>query len=139
MCHHCIFLRGGLREENRAASIRHAEAAIVHGSDDAFALSFAGFSLGMDGHDRAAAFAAFEAALTVSPSSARTYIYGSLILGFAGEAERAIEWGERGMRLSPSMLGPSPLSTRLHSGTSIVAATRLRPMPLTRPSNPIRL
>jgi TolB-like protein len=101
MCHHCIFLRGGLREENRAASIRHAEAAIVHGSDDAFALSFAGFSLGMDGHDRAAAFAAFEAALTVSPSSARTYIYGSLILGFAGEAERAIEWGERGMRLSP--------------------------------------
>ena len=101
MCHHCIFLRGGLHEENRVASIRHAEAAIVHGSDDAFALSFAGFSLGMDGHDRAAAFAAFEAALTVSPSSARTYIYGSLILGFAGDAERAIEWGEQGMRLSP--------------------------------------
>jgi TolB-like protein len=101
MCHHCLFLRGGLREESRAASVRHAEAAILHGQDDAFALTFAGFSIGMDGHNRAAAFAAFAAALAVSPSSARTYIFGSVIFGFAGEAERAIEWGERGMRLSP--------------------------------------
>jgi tetratricopeptide (TPR) repeat protein len=101
MCHHCLFLRGGLREESRAASIRHAEAAILHGQDDALALTFAGFSIGMDGHNRPAAFAAFAAALAVSPSSARTYIFGSVILAFAGEAERAIDWGERGMRLSP--------------------------------------
>jgi tetratricopeptide (TPR) repeat protein len=40
-------------------------------------------------------------ALAVSPSSALTYILGSVILSFAGEAERAIEWGERGLRLSP--------------------------------------
>ena len=45
-----------------------------YGQDDALALTFAGFSIGMDGHDRAAAFAAFEAALAVSPSSALTYI-----------------------------------------------------------------
>jgi TolB-like protein len=101
ICHHCLFLRAGLHEESRAASIRHAQAAILHGQDDALALTFAGFSIGMDGHDRAAAFAAFEAALAVSPSSALTYILGSVILAFAGEAERAIEWGERGMRLSP--------------------------------------
>jgi TolB-like protein len=101
MCHHCLFLRAGLHEESRAASIRHAQAAIVHGQDDALALTFAGFSIGMDGHDRAAAFAAFEAALAVSPSSALTYILGSVIIGFAGEADRALEWGERGMRLSP--------------------------------------
>jgi tetratricopeptide (TPR) repeat protein len=101
ICHHCLFLRGGLREESRAASIHHAEAAILHGQDDALALTLAGFSIGMDGHNRAASFAAFEAALAVSPSSARTYIFGSVILAFAGEAERAIEWGERGMRLSP--------------------------------------
>ena len=82
-------------KRNRAASIRHARAAIAHGQDDALALTFAGFSIGMDGHDRAAAFAAFEAALAVSPSSALTYILGSVILGWAGEAERAIEWGER--------------------------------------------
>ena len=67
-----------------------------HGQDDALALTFAGFSIGMDGHDRAAAFTAFEAALAVSPSSALTYILGSVIFGWAGEAERAIEWASRG-------------------------------------------
>ena len=101
MCHHNLFLRAGLHDENRTASMRHAEAAIVHGQDDALALTFAGFSIGMDGHDQAAAFVAFEAALAVSPSSALTYILGSVILAWTGEAERAIEWGERGMRLSP--------------------------------------
>jgi TolB-like protein/tetratricopeptide (TPR) repeat protein len=101
MCHHCLFLRAGLHEESRAASIRHARSAIVHGQDDALALTFAGFSIGMDGHDHAAAFAALEAALAVSPSSALTYIVGGVILGWAGDAERAIEWGERALRLSP--------------------------------------
>jgi adenylate cyclase len=101
MCHHNRFLRAGLREEDRAASIRCARAAIVYGQDDALALTFAGFSIGMDAHDRAAAFAAFEAALAVSPSTASTYILGSVILGWSAEAERAIDWGERGMRLSP--------------------------------------
>jgi len=100
-CHHIIFLRGGLSEEHRKASIRHAEAAITYGQDDALALSFAGFVIGMDKHDRSAAFTAFEAALAVSPSSAITYFLGSILLGWAGEAERAIEWGERGLRLSP--------------------------------------
>jgi TolB-like protein len=101
MCRHNLFLRAGLREEDRAASIRHAQAAIAHGQDDALALTFAGFSIGMDGHDRAAAFAAFEAALAVSPSSALTYILGGVVLGWTGQAERAIAWGERAMRLSP--------------------------------------
>jgi adenylate cyclase len=100
-CHHTIFLRGGLSEEHRAASIRHAEAAIAYGQDDALTLSFAGFVIGMDKRDRAAAFAAFDAALAASPSSAITYFLGSSLLAWAGEAERAIEWGERGLRLSP--------------------------------------
>ncbi|WFU12196.1 hypothetical protein QA646_19915 (plasmid) [Rhizobium sp. CB3090] len=54
----------------------------------------------MDAHDPAAAFAALEAALAISPSSALTYILGSVVLGWSGEAERAIEWSERGVRLS---------------------------------------
>ncbi|MGD9769159.1 MAG: tetratricopeptide repeat protein, partial [Pseudolabrys sp.] len=101
MCHHCLFLRVGLQEVNRAASIRHARSAMVHGQDDALALTWAGFSIGMDAHDRAAAFTTLEAALAISPSSALTYILGSVILGWGGEAERAIEWSEQGMRLSP--------------------------------------
>ena len=100
-CYHTLFLRGGLREENRTASIRHAEAAIAHGHDDASALAFAGFVIGMDKHDRAAAFAAFDAALAASPSSALTYILGSLVLVWGGEPERAIEWADLGLRLSP--------------------------------------
>jgi tetratricopeptide (TPR) repeat protein len=100
-CYHSLFLRGGLHEEHRIASVRHAEAAITHGQDDALALSFAGFVIGMDKHDRPAAFAALEASLAVSPSSAHTYIQGSVILALAGESERAIEWAERGFRLSP--------------------------------------
>src|SRR3569832_1399833 len=52
-------------------------------------------------HGRAAAFTTLEAALAVSPSSALTYILASVILGWGGEAERAIEWSERGVRLSP--------------------------------------
>lgn len=101
MAHHNRFLRAGLHDEDRAASIRHAQTAIAEGQDDALALTFAGFSIGMDGHDRAAAFTAFEAALAISPSTALAYIFGSVILGWAGEAERAIEWGERALRLSP--------------------------------------
>lgn len=101
MCHHCLFLRSGLREEDRLASVRYAEAAIAHGRDDPRALTLAGFSIGMDGHDRAAAFIALEAALAISPSSALTYILGSVMLAWGGESERAIDWSERGIRLSP--------------------------------------
>jgi TolB-like protein/DNA-binding SARP family transcriptional activator len=101
MCHHCLFLRAGLQEVNRAASIHHARSALIHGQDDALALTLAAFSIGMDGHDRSAAFTALDAALAISPSSALTYILGSVMLGWSGEADRAIEWSERGVRLSP--------------------------------------
>lgn len=101
MCHHCLFLRAGLREASRADSIRHARSAVAHGQDDALALTLAGFSIGMDGHDRSAAFTALDAALAISPSSALTYILGSVMLAWGSDAERAIEWSERGMRLSP--------------------------------------
>jgi TolB-like protein len=101
MCHHNRFLRAGLKEEDRAASVHHARLALEHGRDDALALTFAGFCLGMDAHDRPPAFAAFEAALALSPSTALSFIFGSVIHSWAAEAERAIEWGERAIRLSP--------------------------------------
>jgi tetratricopeptide (TPR) repeat protein len=101
MCHHNRFLRAGLKEEDRAASVHHARLALEHGRDDALALTFAGFCLGMDAHDRPPAFAALEAALALSPSTALSFIFGSVIHSWAAEAERAIEWGERAIRLSP--------------------------------------
>ena len=42
MCHHTLYLRGGLREENRQSAIHHAHAAIADGQDDSTALSLAG-------------------------------------------------------------------------------------------------
>jgi adenylate cyclase len=57
---------------------------------------------GIDLHSRSPRSAGtFEAAIVLSPSSAFAYMLGSIQLGFAGEVERAIEWGERGLRLSP--------------------------------------
>ena len=98
--YHTLFLRGSQNAEDRAAAIRHARSAIAHGQDDALALTFAGFVLGMDAHDLPAAFAAFDAAIAISPSTALTYIMGSVVLRFAGD-DRAVEWAERGLRLSP--------------------------------------
>lgn len=101
MCHHCLYLRAGLRDEHREASIHHARLALQHGGDDATALALAGFSLGMDGHDREAAFVAMDAARAISPSSALAHILGAVILGWGGQAEQAIAWSTRGLRLSP--------------------------------------
>lgn len=101
MCYHCLFLRAGLQEADRASSIRHAREAMLHGRDDATALALAGFSLGMDGHDQGTAMAAFDAALALSPSCALACILGSVVLGWSGQAVRAIEWSARGLRLSP--------------------------------------
>ena len=100
-CHEILYLRAGRREDNRAAAIQHAHAAIALGPDDAPALVYAAIAIGLVEHDRALSLETFESALAISPSAAWAYSWGSLILGWGGEAERAIEWGERGIRLSP--------------------------------------
>ena len=69
-CHEILFARGGMRDENRRAMSRYARAALVHGRDDATALTVAGFCVGLIEHDRATAFQAFDAALALSPSLA---------------------------------------------------------------------
>jgi tetratricopeptide (TPR) repeat protein len=99
--HEIIFARAGEHEENRLGAIRHAQAAIAYGRDDAIALSLGGFALGLVAHDREAAHQAFEAALALSPSCALTYVLGSVVMVYAGNAEHGIEWGERALRLSP--------------------------------------
>jgi adenylate cyclase len=100
-CHEILFVRAGLREENRLAMSRYARAALLHGRDDAIALAVAGFCVGLIEHDRETAFKAFDVALALSPSSAFTYMFGSTLFGWAGDADRAISWGDRGVRLSP--------------------------------------
>ena len=99
--HHVLFNRAGMHEKDRISAIRHAHQAITHGSGDAMALTLSGFVISMVEHDRVVSAEAFKSALAVSPSSAFTYLLGSCALSLAGEAERPIDWGERGLRLSP--------------------------------------
>jgi adenylate cyclase len=100
-CHEILFVRAGFKEENRAAAIRHARAAITHGRDDATALALGAWGISMVEHDRVTAFEAFEQAIALSPSSSFTLFLGSVAMAYAGEAERAIEWAERALRVSP--------------------------------------
>ena len=100
-CHEIIFVRAGFKQDNRIAAIRHARAAVTHGRDDATALSLGAFVIGIVEHDRATALEAFERALTLSPSSAFARFMGGIVLALAGHAERAMEWAERGLRVSP--------------------------------------
>ncbi len=100
-CHEILFVRAGFSAENRAAAIRHARAAVDHGRDDATALALGAFVIAMVEHDRVTAFDAFEQALALSPSSSAALFFGSAPMAYAGEAERAIDWAERALRVSP--------------------------------------
>jgi adenylate cyclase len=101
LCHEILFVRAGRLEENRINAIHHGHAAITLGPDDARALVYGCIAIGLVEHDRPLAQEAFETALAISPSAAWAYLWGALIMGWGGEAENAIEWGERGIRLSP--------------------------------------
>ena len=108
--HEIMFTRGGGREDNRLAAIRHAEKALAHGRDDAIALALGGFVMGVVARDRVLARQAFEAALELSPSCVLAYMLGSVVYALDGDASRAIEWGEEALRLSPrDPLAYSPL------------------------------
>ena len=100
-CFEVLFVRGGLDPDIAAAAVRHAHAAITHGRDDATALGLAGFVISLVEHDRSTAIEAIESALALSPSCSIALILGSTAMGWANEAERALEWGERAVRLSP--------------------------------------
>jgi TolB-like protein len=100
-CHQIFFARRGYNQASHDAAIRHARAALAYGRDNATALALGGFVISITEHDRATAFEAFEQALAISPSSSFALFFGSNALAYAGEAERAIDWGERGLRISP--------------------------------------
>ena len=99
--HEIIFVRGGMRPQNHDGAIRHAYAAIEHGGGDAMALALGGFAIGMVAHDRKVAVEAFEAALALSASCSFVYSFGCTPVAFGGDAERAIDWAGRAIRLSP--------------------------------------
>jgi|TARA_A100001391_G_scaffold63912_1_gene39826 TolB-like protein len=99
--HQTLFVRGGMHDENRVKAIVHSHAAIEHGSGDAMALALAGFTIGLVEHDHRLAEEIFAQALALSGSCVFAYAFGCVPAAYGGDAERAIDWGERAMRLSP--------------------------------------
>jgi len=100
-CHQILFMRAGFKEQDRVTAIRHGRTALVHGRDDATALALGAFVTGLVEHDGATAVEAFERALALSPSSAFALFLGCIVLAYAGDSERAIDWAERALRVSP--------------------------------------
>jgi TolB-like protein len=101
LCYQILFFRDGFNKGNHDAAIRHACAAITYGRDDANTLALGGFVIAMIGHERATALEAFGQALLLSPSSSFALLFGALTLAYADEAENAIAWADRALRISP--------------------------------------
>src|SRR5215469_14039324 len=102
LCLEVLFARRGFVDrEIGATAVRHAHAAITHGSDDATALGLGAFVIAIVERDRPAAMVAFEKAIALSPSCSSVLMLGAASMGCAGEAERAQTWGEQAVRLSP--------------------------------------
>ena len=99
--HQTLFHRGGLQAENHDKAIRHAHAAIQHGSGDAMALALAGFTIGMVEHDRRLADEAFSQALSLSASCAFVYCFGCMPVAYGGDVARASNWADQALRLNP--------------------------------------
>jgi TolB-like protein/tetratricopeptide (TPR) repeat protein len=100
-CYEQRYLRGGLRAEDKVAGLYHARAAIEAGADDAATLATAGFCIGLIAHDYTTSMEVIDRALTLTAASALGLSFGSIILGHAGDAVRAINYGERALRISP--------------------------------------
>jgi adenylate cyclase len=98
---HIRFSRGGLREEDRIAAVRHARAATTHGNDDATALALAGFVIALDGRDSDTALKLFDRALAISSSNIFALGFSAVTLAWMGRSELAITRAQLALRLSP--------------------------------------
>jgi TolB-like protein/Tfp pilus assembly protein PilF len=101
-CYHVRYSRGGLHEEDQAASIHHARAAVIAGSDDATALAIAGLVLWLDAHDIKTAFELFDRALAISNSNVAALCISAFALAWTGKTELAIERARHALHLTAS-------------------------------------
>ena len=100
-CYEQRYLRGGMHEADRTAGLNHARAALRAGADDPTTLATAGFVIGLVEHDYQTAMNAIDHALALNGSSTLALGLGATILAHDGQIARAIELGERALRLSP--------------------------------------
>jgi len=101
LCYHARYSRAGLRQEDRAAAIDHAQSAVKSGGDDPSALGIAGFVMSLDAHDHDMALGLFDRALRLSDSNFFALSSSALVLSWLGDAATALERSGRALRLSP--------------------------------------
>jgi adenylate cyclase len=101
LCHENRYMRGRLLGGDKRAALHQARIAVATGGDDATALAFAAFMIGILEHDYDSAFDAFERALALSPSSAIALSFSAIIHAWAGDYPTAVEQAEQSLRLSP--------------------------------------
>jgi tetratricopeptide (TPR) repeat protein len=111
-CHEQLYNRTGFREENQTEALRHAEAAITYGSDDATALCLAGFTIAMVGRDKETALHAIDRSLTLNSSYVTGFAFSAIVRAFAGQYETAVEHAQRAIRLNPlDPMGAQPYTS----------------------------
>lgn len=114
-CHHHCFTRGGLREEDRLAAIRHARVAASGGSDDATSLAICGLVIWLNEHDASAALRLFDRALAISESDIFALSCGASALAWMGQPDTAIDRAKRALRFSPF----DPMNFMSHDAMSV--------------------
>lgn len=100
-CYEWRYTRGGFDEANRSRSLYHADAALGPESDDAIALSIAGFVTSLVGREREVGLRAMKRAISLSPSSTLALYLASHAHAIAGEVELARSLADRALLLSP--------------------------------------
>lgn len=116
-------MNGGFDPADRDAGIAHAETVIASNTDDATALSVAGFNLWQLGQDYDSAVATIGRALSHNPCCIWALTSGALVYVVGGEAARARTLADRSLRLSPF----DPAAWGAHFVRSLAALIEGRP------------
>ena len=116
-------VRGGFNAADRDAAMRHARAALAHGTDDPTAQAIAALTMLHLGHDFPAAASAVARALELNNSCAIAYFFGAHINAFSGDIAIARDYAERGLRLSPF----DPLAWIAHMAKGLADLRERRP------------
>jgi adenylate cyclase len=100
-CYEWCYSRAGFHEADKQAALSHAHAALTGSTDDATALSIAGFVITMLSQDHEAGLNASERALALNPSCATALYLGAITNAFSGRPATATAQASRALRLSP--------------------------------------
>jgi TolB-like protein len=92
---------GGPNEAGRKIAIVHANAVRESNTDDAVALSCAGFAFAMLGNDFELARNVLDQAVTFNPNAAEVFGRSAIVHALMGHIEQTIQHAERALQISP--------------------------------------